>query len=444
MTTKPFDFSQSHVLILGTGREGTAAATFLATTYPNARITVADQHEIAWTLPNIPLRTGADYPTSLSEWDIVVVSPGIPPHTPLLTTAQRITTGTNIFFEHCNGTTIGVTGSKGKSTTASIINHILNHAKKRSRLVGNIGTSALTELQKTNTTADIWVVELSSYQTRLLEQGPHIAVITTLFPEHLDYHGSVEQYYTDKLRITTTQSKRDLLIYNQNNEELQQRVCQRSTSLQANKIPWPSETGAHIHNQHILYGIETILPASNIPLLGEHNLSNVLGAITVAKQLAIDNTRIAEAIRTFQPLPHRLQPVGAFRDITFINDSLATTPEATLAALQTISPVGTLFLGGLDRGYDFTALTQHIVALHIPNVILFPDSGATIAAALDTAGYNGTIHHSSTMEDAVRWAYEHTPAHTTALLSCASPSYSIFKNFEDRGNQFVRWIKELQ
>ena len=155
---------------------------------------------------------------------MVVVSPGIPPHTPLLATAQRITTGTNIFFQHCKGTIIGVTGSKGKSTTASIIAHILKHAGKHTHLVGNIGTPALTELLTTNATADVWVMELSSYQTRLLEHGPDIAVITTFFPEHLDYHTSVEQYYTDKLRITAAQSSRDTVIYNHDNAELQQRI----------------------------------------------------------------------------------------------------------------------------------------------------------------------------------------------------------------------------
>ena len=192
-----------------------------------------------------------------------------------------------------------------------------------------------------------------------------------------------------------------------------------------------------------------MLPVADVPLLGKHNLSNVLGAITVAKQLAIDTTRISQAIRSFTPLPHRLQPVGTFHDITCINDSLATTPEATLAALQTITPVGTLFLGGLDRGYDFNALAQRIVDLHIPNVVLFPNSGTSIAAALTAADYTGLMHHTSTngttspMEDAVRWAYDHTPPHTTMLLSCASPSYSIFKNFEDRGNQFMQWVRIL-
>jgi UDP-N-acetylmuramoyl-L-alanine---L-glutamate ligase len=182
-----------------------------------------------------------------------------------------------------------------------------------------------------------------------------------------------------------------------------------------------------------------------VPLPGEHNIENVLGAITVAKEFGIDNEAIGRAIYHFKPLSHRLENIGIHKGTTFYDDAISTTPDSTVAALRSIPKVHTLILGGQDRGYDFTALAQLIAELNIPYIVFFPDSGKTIETAIADAGYTPQqVLHTSSMKEAVEFAYQHAAPDTVCLLSCASPSYSVFKNFEDKGNQFQQYVKELQ
>lgn len=421
------------ILILGYGREGRASLPYLKQRHPEARIGVADQNACE-ERGGTEWLCGDNYPTELSEWEMVVVSPGITPSDPLLATAQHITTATNIFFEDCTGTIIGVTGSKGKSTTASLIAHILN-----AELVGNIGAPALGILLKQNDEKTVYVYELSSYQTRLLKTGPDVAVITSLFPEHLDYHGSLEQYYTDKLNITMQQTGQQHVFYATTQPELLERM-QRSP---ATKHPWPSEEGVHIA-EGIIYlpSGDEVMAVREISLLGAHNVSNVLGAVSVATHMGAQRESIALKVASFQPLPHRLQQVGTYHDITFYDDSISTTPESTIAALNALPTVETIFLGGTDRGYDFAELAQHIATSGVLNVVLFPDSGARIKEALESAGAKTRFLETRDMKEAVAFAYEHTGGGKIALLSCAAPSYSLYKNFEERGKYFQAEIAQ--
>jgi UDP-N-acetylmuramoylalanine--D-glutamate ligase len=217
-------------------------------------------------------------------------------------------------------------------------------AQRQAHLVGNIGVSSLEMLAQYNTVEDVYVVETSSYQARLLDRGPGIAVLTELFPEHIDYHGSVEEYYRDKLRVTTMQSELQLLIYNAASAELRQRVDQsvaRQLGVPGNNV----SEGAQCRDEMIFFDGDEIAPRSDCKLLGEHNTKNILLAVTAAKQLRVENEAIAQALKLFKPLPHRLELIGTYKGVTFVNDSLATTPEATLAALQSLENVQTIFLG---------------------------------------------------------------------------------------------------
>lgn len=425
--------SPQSILILGYGREGRASLLYLQQRHPQARIGVADQNACEETA-GIEWFCAEKYPTDVSEWDMVVVSPGIKPADPVLATAQHITTATNIFFEDCNGTIIGVTGSKGKSTTASLIAQILN-----ATLVGNIGTAALGSLLKHNDEKTVYVYELSSYQTRLLKSGPDVAVITSLFPEHLDYHGSLEQYYTDKLNITMQQTREQHVFYATTQPELVERM-QRSVAVHH---PWPSADGVHVAEGMICLGTgDKVMAVEEIPLLGAHNVSNVLGAVSVATHMGEQPEAIALKVASFQSLPHRLQHVGTYREITFYDDSISTTPESTIAALNALPTVETIFLGGTDRGYDFTELAQHIVESDVVNVVLFPDSGVSIQEALEKAGAKIRFLETREMKKAVAFAYEHTSRGKIALLSCAAPSYSLYTNFEERGKDFQTQITQ--
>ncbi|MFH1426263.1 MAG: UDP-N-acetylmuramoyl-L-alanine--D-glutamate ligase [Candidatus Kerfeldbacteria bacterium] len=433
--------NNKNILILGGGREGISAAYYLNQLYPSATLSVADRQVLDIALPNgtQPLY-GPNYPASLEQWDLVIVSPGIPPNDPLLATARAVTTSTNIFMDDCAGMVIGVTGSKGKSTTASIIHNILTTAGKHAYLVGNIGYPALAELSRHNDKEDIFVFEMSSYQLSRINKGPEIAVITNLFPEHLDYHGDVQQYYADKMNITMKQKPEQVVIANQAYGELLQRVQQS----QATKIFYPDMQGPHTQDSTVMLGNLELVHRSEIQLKGDHNVENIMAAVAVTSYMDIAMNAIKQGIVTFTPLPHRLALVGTVNGVTFYNDSLATTPEATIAAINALENVGTIILGGLNRGYDFSQLALLITQKQIPNIAFFPDSGAQIEEQLLKLKYEPNRIHTQSMKEAVAFAFKNSPKGSICLLSCASPSYSVFRNYEDRGNQFEQAVIELQ
>jgi UDP-N-acetylmuramoylalanine--D-glutamate ligase len=285
----------------------------------------------------------------------------------------------------------------------------------------------LDALLSSNTKDDIFVCELSSYQLDDIEYSPHIAAILNFFPDHLDYHGGVEEYWQAKARILAHATTEDYFIYNP--------VYPRLVEL-AEKTPAKKITFAKNYN----------IPEKEIPLLGDHNRDNIRAAIAIAKLFKVSDATIRRAVKKFKPLPHRLEYVGTFRNIVFFDDAISTTPESTLAGIEALGASGiisTIFLGGKNRGYDFSELARVIAAKKIPNIVFFPDSSAAIGATLETIGYkpkNALITRS--MEDAVRFAYRHALSGTICLLSTASPSYSIWKNFEEKGDLFQTCVKK--
>lgn len=384
----PFRFCGiQSVCLLGYGKEGKVTEQYLRATHPKLQIGILDQS------------LDSDYLEKQSDYDLAIKTPGIPKDKVTI----PYTTATNLFFAANRNLTIGVTGSKGKSTTTSLIAAMLRAGGKKVRAVGNLGTPMLTALLTPVDPEEIFVIELSSYMLDDIEYSPHIAVLLNLFPEHMNYHGSVERYYAAKQRIFAFQKPSDIAI---------RAPCTAT-------IP---------------------LDTAEIPLQGEHNLDNLRVAITVAQHLGISQDAIATAIRNFQPLPHRLELVGTFGGITFYDDAISTTPESTIMAIKALPGVRTIFLGGEDRGYDFTALEAAIHAHDITNIVLFPDSGTRIL----TSRTNLNILETDNMEEAVRFAYAHTPPGGTCLLSTASPSYSLWKNFEEKGDLFQRYVRQYQ
>lgn len=402
------DLENKHILLVGLGKEGKATQEFLEKMVPSARLTVVDQSQ------------GVDYLARQKEFDLAIKSPGVKPDVLQI----PYTTASNLFFELVKGTTIGVTGTKGKSTTASLIYAMLMQAGKKAHVVGNIGNPMLTELLVSNTPEDIWVCELSSYQLADIAYSPSIAVITSLFPEHMDYHGSIDAYYQAKMRIIEYATNKNTLVYDPSSQ-----VSFFLEETKVMEVPF----------------IETLpFPESDIPLLGVHNVNNIRAATTVAELLGVSDTDIQKAVQKFQPLKHRLQNIGTYKGITFYDDAISTTPQSAIAAITSLSPVGTIFLGGEDRGYDFTPLVDLLAKQKIPNIVLFPDSGEKILGELQKKKeYKPTILQTSSMQEAIAFAYAHTPIGTSCLMSPASPSYSLWKNFEVRGDEFQTIVKEL-
>lgn len=405
------ELKNKRILILGYGKEGRATEQYLKSILPEAVIDHADKS------------SDPRYLDKQKDYDLVIKTPGISKE--LIT--QKYTTATNIFFANCKSIIIGVTGTKGKSTTSSLIYHILKTGKKQAHLVGNIGNPALSELIKPYGKDDIFVMELSSYQLDDIHYSPHISVILNLFPEHMNYHGKVTNYYDAKKNIIARAKQEDYFLYNPKYKELKQ---------------WAS--GLHCH---VLPFLPHSIPVSenDLTIQGEHNKENIQAALTVADLFHISKEDVINALKIFKPLPHRLEMVGTFHDITFYDDAISTTPESTIAALQTLKEVDTLFLGGEDRGYDFSNLVKVIAEKGIKNIVLFPDSGEKISALLQTKTlYLPRIFKTRDMKSAVQFAFTHTRKNSVCLLSTASPSYSVWKNFEEKGDLFKLYVRSYE
>ncbi|MFH1142537.1 MAG: UDP-N-acetylmuramoyl-L-alanine--D-glutamate ligase, partial [Candidatus Uhrbacteria bacterium] len=315
-------FGIKNVLLLGYAKEGQAVSRFIKKKFPTLKVGIADKN-------NDPY-----YLEKQADYDLVIKTPGISKEQ----VYRPYTTGTNMFFSQISNQTIGITGTKGKSTTTSLIYAILKEAGKPVRLLGNIGNPMLGYLLGRVDPKDILVIEFSSYQLDDIEFSPNIAVALNLFSDHLDYHGSIEQYYQAKQNIVKYQNESDLFIYNPK---------------QPRFVTWAKQ--ARSESISFLKG-KTPVRASEFPssLIGQHNQENIQAAITVARQFGIKDAVIKRALKKFKPLPHRLELVGEFKDIRFYDDAISTTPESTIAAIKSLQKVDTIFLGGQDRGYDFS------------------------------------------------------------------------------------------
>ena len=396
------------ILIVGYGKEGVATEAYLRKYVPNCELSIADKTD------------GDDYLNKQYDCDLVIKTPGVPKHL----IKVPYTTATNIFFANkgiCQ--VVGITGSKGKSTTASLVYHILKTAGRHVRLIGNIGNPALSELLDKPQDDTIFIYELSSYQLDDIEYSPHICTIVSLFPEHMNYHGSEESYYEAKKRILHKATADDYYVYNPDYPVL----CQWAKQTKAMPIPFETD----------------FLPIDT-NLVGEHNKSNIRGAISVVRLMGVPDAISTQAVSTFQPLPHRLEYIGKHKDILFYDDAISTTHESTIAALEALPQVSTIFLGGEDRGYKYDQLVQVLAKKNIQNIVLFPESGAKILASLNTIFQTRpNILETRSMEEAVRFAYKYTQKNTICLLSTASPSYSLWKNFEEKGAQYQLYVSQL-
>jgi len=429
------ELKERKVLILGLGKEGMNTFKFLRKIFPEKVLGVEDRQEISnfkFQISNllkkdkkVRLHLGPNYLKAIKNYDVIIKSPGVPPKiiAPFITEKQRVTSQTEIFFENCPGKIIGVTGTKGKSTTTSLIYKILKEELKvhpvkfasqifnRVNLVGNIGKPVLNFLFSA-TKKDIYVYELSSHQLFNLKKSPHVAVFLNIYPEHLDYYKSFKEYISAKANITRYQNSEDYLIFN---------------------------SGDRIINE-----IAKKSKAKKIPFKGKFYSQNIAAAIEVGKIFGIPLKKIKKAIKNFKPLPHRLEYVGILKGIRFYNDSLSTIPETTIAALDNLgNDVQTIFLGGFDRGLSFKNLAKRILKSKIKNIILFPTTGEKIWKEIISLKNKNPFKTFlvQNMKDAVKLAFEYTEKGKICLLSCASPSFSIFRDYKEKGNLFKRYVK---
>jgi len=416
------ELKDKRILILCFGKEGRDTFLFLRKLFPKKIIGIADKNEkvaSSATRPRdrVKWHLGENYLKALKNYDIIIKSPGIPPKViaPFITKRQRVTSQTEIFFENCPGKIVGITGTKGKSTTTSLIYDILRKGGIKAHLVGNIGKPVLNLLFSA-TKKDVYIYELSSHQLYNIKKTPKIAVFLNIYPEHLDYYRNFQEYFKAKQNITKYQTKEDYFIYN-SGDKLVRKVAKKTK-------------------------------AKIIPIKGKYYELDRNAAIAVGKLFKIPQKIILKAIKEFKPLPHRLELVGIFKGIKFYNDALSTIPETAIAALDALgNNVQTIMLGGFDRKIDFKNLAKRVLKSKVKNVILFPTTGEKIWQTIVKFGRGQTSaklprhFFVDNMPNAVKIAYENTQKGKICLLSTASTSFSIFRDYKEKGNLFKKFVK---
>ena len=458
------ELGKNSILILGFGTEGQATYEFLRKRWPEKPLSIADKRNIGEYSedlvrriendPAVRLNFGSRYLDSLDPYscDVIIKTPGIPATIDAIARARQsgctLTSHSQIFLDNYpRERVIGITGTKGKSTTASLIHHILKHAGLSSELVGNIGQPPLILMDRV-TDGTIFVHEFSSHQLAEVETSPHIAVLLNIVPEHLDYYDSFETYVAAKENITRFQSPEDFLIVNSDYPVPAAIAARTKAQLRGFSMEHPT-SGSYLKSETVVRaggsGEEEIMQVSEIPLQGRFNVQNVLAAVAAASLCGVVAPAIRDAVRSFIALPHRLERAGTYKGITFYDDSIATVPEATLAALEALgADVQTLVLGGHERNLDFSDLGARL-PFSVKTVILFPPTGERIWKAIE-AGSKHPLPQPffvSQMAEAVKIAYEKTSPGAICLLSPASPSFGTFKDYKERGDSFKAFVKQF-
>lgn len=436
-------------LILGYGQEGHFVQNYLNKKYPNFKVDIADLNKPTTINKKINYFYGDNYLSVLNNYEVIIKTPGISDLLPEIQAAKNdgrvITTTTNIFLEKYSNQTIGVTGTKGKSTCASLIYEIFKLTGKDVKLVGNIGNDPLKYIEEKINTKQIFVYELSSHQLSSANYSPHIALMINIFPDHLPYHQGFANYFKAKANITKYQGPEDYLVFN----HVYPALKKLSLSSKAKSIDYLNKCSLKLGQ--IYYDREKIIATSKIKLLGTHNEQNIMAAICIAKLYKIKNSTISQAIQNFKGLPHRLEFVSKHRGLSFYDDAISTTPESTIAALKVFKEkIGAIILGGEDRGYTFDKLASEIIKLKIKNIVLLPGSGQKIKLALDRClkisshknNYRPNYLETSSLDSALKFIYQQTPENCVVLLSTASPSYNLFKNYIAKGLEFQKFVKK--
>lgn len=432
------------VALWGWGREGRAAHRAIRSRLPQLPLTLfcnADEAADARAAGDAALTVETDASAGrLSAFDIVIKSPGISPYRPEALIAAhegtRFIGGTALWFaERADARTVCVTGTKGKSTTTALLAHLLRAGGHRTALCGNIG---LPLLELLDDEAQFWAIELSSYQTRDVAGAgvrPHVAVVTNIFPEHLDWHGSEQRYVEDKLALLT-EGKPRIAVLNAQDRRL------AALSLPDSDVRWfGDEDGWHLRGDDLYRGGEFVFDTGKVPLPGRHNRSNLCAVLTAVDALGLDAAALASQALGFVPLPHRLQTLGTRDGIAYVNDSISTTPHASLAALDVFRDRRVaILLGGHDRGIDWSDFAVSMGANSPAVIVTMGQNGPRIhdllAGVARTAGFS--LLRADDLEQAMSRAREALAGEGVILLSPGAPSYGVYRDFTQRGRHFAQ------
>ncbi len=340
-----------------------------------------------------------------------------------------ITCQVDLFLQYAPCKKIGITGTKGKTTTSTLTYNLVSEGGCEAYLVGNIGVPVFDIIDECE--GKVAVIEMSCHQLEFCRTSPDVAIFTNIYEEHLDHYDGYRGYINAKLNIASHQSGNDYLIYNadQNVEGLIDFSQYKSKKIAVSAEPQND--------------FQKMLTTLNTRLIGKHCHQDIFFAEAAARLLGADDAAIVRGIEKFAGIPHRMEPVGEFREISFYNDSIATIPHAVECAVDALGNIDTLIFGGFDRGIFYDDFVKYLDECPIKNIIGMPETGTKICNALKAMGSNKNIVPVETMEEAVAAAYKYTQKGSTCLLSPAAPSYNVYKNFEYKGNHYKEVVKKL-
>lgn len=436
------DFLRQHindknVLILGFGREGKSTYQIISSVGGYRSLAIADIAEIDFQFDE-PVRTicGEDYQKFLDDFDIVFKSPGVVLKKDVKELKCEITSQTEEFIKVYRKQIVGITGTKGKSTTASLLYHVLEQSGRPCVLMGNIGVPAL-DILPSLTENTIIVNELSSHQLEYTDVSPHIAVLLNIYQEHLDHYGSYEKYIQAKKNIYLHQKKGDILICNSNILPDDGECSATIFSASVENADISTDGDSVRFEKH-----KITIPAGSIKLIGRHNYYNIAVAYAICKLLDIPDGAFLNSLISYQPLPHRMEFIGEIDGVKYYDDSISTVCETTIQAITSLPDIDTVLIGGMDRGIDYGPLIEFLSVHQIPHIILMYETGKRIY--LEIAQTHPKLLERTILAESLKEAISLAKALTvkggTCLMSPAAASYGLFKNFEERGNIFKKYV----
>ena len=376
----------------------------------------------------------SDYLEMLENYDYIFKTPGISfKGKDISKIESKITSELDMFLTYFKKyvNIIGITGTKGKSTTSTLIYEILKNNDKPVHFLGNIGVPLFNDIDNIKK-GDYVVLEISSHQSQYIKSSPNIGVILNVFEEHLDHYNSYDEYIDAKINVIKYQDEKDFSIIPSESKDLYRRLEKVNLKSNVNKVSLENKLDFNFYDFD-----------KEINLIGEHNIYNILICLTISKILNLDNIKTCEAIYNFKPLEHRLEKVGTYNDITYYNDSISTIPEAAISCVKALKNVSTLIIGGMDRGINYNDFEEYLINSDIENIVCMYETGEKIYNAINGKTKNNTkVYLAKDLYEAVKIAKEVTKKGGICAMSPAAASYGHFKNFEERGRLFKEYIKD--
>ena len=435
------DLENKRIVILGFGREGKSTYEFLRKHFAEKVIDVIDENIELESESNaiymedmyLNIIKTSEYFEMLDTYDLIFKTPGISfKGKDVSKIESKITSQLEIVLKYFKSKTtiIGITGTKGKSTTSSLVYQILVDQGKRAHLLGNIGKPIFTELEDIKE-GDILVLEISSHQSQYIKYSPNIGVVLNIFKEHLDHYNSYEEYIMAKLNVLKYGEKSDFAIYDKNNVTLVNSL--EKINVNSAKIPVDIDLESR-------YEYFDFKKERNI--LGRHNNFNIMVALEIVNILGLDKDKACNTIYSFKSLPHRLENIGTYDEVTYYNDSICTIPEAAISCIETLKRVNTILIGGMDRGIDYEFFAKYLNSSDVENIVCMYETGKKIKEMLDKLNTSKNVMYFDDLKSATEYAKKVTKKGMICALSPAAASYGYFKNFEERGDAFKEYVRE--